>query len=128
MATKHGDIHWSELLTRDTAKARAYFEEIAGWSIEEAPMGEGEPPYLICSANGEMVAGIMDMNGPEFEGFPSNWTTYIHTDDVDAACAKTTEMGGQVMREPFDVPMAGRIAIVSDPAGGVVGLITPNDD
>ncbi|MEM7668728.1 MAG: VOC family protein [Pseudomonadota bacterium] len=127
MSTRHGDIHWSELMTRDTAKARAYFEQTAGWTIEEMPMGDAEPPYLVCSANGQPVAGIMDMNAPEFDGIPPNWTTFIHVDDVDLACAQTTEAGGQVMRAPFDVPVAGRIAIVADPTGAVVALITPND-
>ncbi|MEM8791226.1 MAG: VOC family protein [Pseudomonadota bacterium] len=126
MTTKHGDIHWSELVTRDTAGARAYFESIAGWSVEEVPMGDGQRPYLVCSANGHPVAGIMEMGGPDLEGMAPAWITYIHVDDVDAACAKTSELGGKVISEPFDVPMAGRIATVVDPTGAMVGLITPN--
>ena len=128
MPTQHGDIHWSELLTRDTGKARAYFAEIAGWQVNEVPMAPDQPPYLLCEAHGRPVAGIMDMNRPEFEGMPPNWTTFIHIDDVDQACARTIEMGGHVLREPFDVAQAGRIAIISDPTGGVVGLITPNEE
>ncbi|MEM1277335.1 MAG: VOC family protein [Pseudomonadota bacterium] len=127
MATQQGDIHWSELMTRDPAGARAYFEEIVGWSVEEVPMGDGEPPYMVCSANGKPVAGIMDINAPDFDGISPHWDTYIHVDDVDAACAKTLEIGGQVIRQPFDVEMAGRIAIVADPTGSVVGLISPNN-
>ncbi|WP_299791502.1 hypothetical protein [uncultured Marivita sp.] len=44
--------------------------------------------------------------------------------DVDAEVAKTEQMGGEIMRDPFDVPGIGRIAIVKDPAGAMVGLIT----
>ncbi|MEM6932621.1 MAG: VOC family protein [Pseudomonadota bacterium] len=128
MSTKHGEIHWSELMTRDTAAAKAYFEKIAGWTVDEMPMGDEEPPYLVCSANGAPVAGIMDMNAPEFDGMQPNWTTFIHVDDVDKACAQTEADGGTIVRPPFDVAMAGRIAVVADPTGGIVALITPNPE
>ncbi|MEL6479066.1 MAG: VOC family protein [Pseudomonadota bacterium] len=126
MATQHGDVHWSELLTRDTGAARRYFTDLCGWRIQDVPMAEDRPPYLLCEAHGRPVAGIMDMNAPEFEGMEPCWTTFLHVEDVDAACARTIELGGHVLREPFGVEMAGRIAIVTDPTGAVVGLITPN--
>ena len=123
--TQHGDIAWSELLTPDPAAARAFFEDIAGWTVDEMDQGEGMPPYLVCSANGRPVAGIMDLNAPDLGGAPPGWSTYLHIDDVDAACAKTTALGGTVIRAPFDVPNAGRIAMIADPTGTVVGLMTP---
>ena len=42
--------------------------------------------------------------------------------DVDAACAKVTDLGGNVQVPPFDLPV-GRIAVVSDTAGTHFNLI-----
>jgi predicted enzyme related to lactoylglutathione lyase len=46
-------------------------------------------------------------------------------DDVDKRCAKAKEAGATILREPFDVEQVGRIAILKQPGGGVVGWITP---
>jgi predicted enzyme related to lactoylglutathione lyase len=51
--------------------------------------------------------------------------TYIAVTDVDAACSTAGKSGGAVLKAPFDVPGVGRIAMIKDPAGAVVGLITP---
>ena len=42
---------------------------------------------------------------------------------MDAAVAKVAGAGGKVLQEPFDVEGVGRIAIVADPDGAVVGLM-----
>jgi len=40
---------------------------------------------------------------------------------------KALASGGTLMRPVFDVAGVGRIAILKDPTGGVVGWITPVD-
>ncbi|MGH6922119.1 MAG: VOC family protein, partial [Geminicoccaceae bacterium] len=71
------------------------------------------------------VGGIFDMNGPEFEGLPPLWFAYLAVDDVDARVAKATAAGATLLRPIFDVPGVGRIAIVEDPVGAVLGWMTP---
>ena len=51
--------------------------------------------------------------------------SYLAVDDIDARLKAAVDAGGTVIREAFDVPMVGRIAIVADPTGGVMGWITP---
>ena len=46
-------------------------------------------------------------------------------DDVDARLAKATAAGASAMREPFDVQDVGRIAILREPGGAMVGWMTP---
>lgn len=127
MSDIHGEIHWTELMTRDLDAAKAYYTETCGWSWQVMPMaGGGE--YHIAMRGEQMVAGAMDLaHMPGMEQVPPHWFTYLAVDDVDAAAAKTPEMGGQVMRDPFDVPEVGRIAIVSDPSGAAIGLMTPSN-
>lgn len=124
MSETHGRIWWSELMTRDVAAARAYYTATCGWSFADMPMEGGS--YFVASRMGQPVAGIMDMTGlPGMDGIPAHWFTYIAVDDVDAATAATTAAGGQVIKAPFDVAGVGRIAILADPSGAAVGLMTP---
>ena len=44
---------------------------------------------------------------------------------VDARLKAAIAAGGSAMREPFEVPGVGRIAIVKDPSGAVSGWMTP---
>jgi predicted enzyme related to lactoylglutathione lyase len=62
------------------------------------------------------------MSGPEFEGVPEHWSCYVAVDDAVAAA---TASGGQVIRPPFDVTGVGRIAILQDKGGTVIGIMKP---
>lgn len=124
MSGNHGRVWWSELWTRDPGAARDYYGNLLGWTFAEMPTGDG--PYVVASRNGEMAAGIMDVTGmPGMDDTPPHWFTYLAVDDVDAAVALTKAAGGQVLRDPWDVPGVGRIAIVTDPTGAPVGIMTP---
>lgn len=71
----------------------------------------------------ESVAGLMKW--PEgHDNLPSCWQSYISVDDVDATVEKAKELGGQTHLEPMDIPDVGRIAVISDPVQGVVGVMT----
>ncbi len=124
MSGNHGRVWWSELWTRDPGTARDYYGQLTGWTFAEMPTGDG--PYVVASRNGEMTAGIMDVTGmPGMDDTPPHWFTYLAVDDVDAAVAQTRAAGGQILRAPWDVPGVGRIAIVTDPTGAPVGIMTP---
>lgn len=125
MSEMHGTIYWSELLTRDVDAARDYFEKVAGWTFTTVQMPEG--PYHMASRGEKNITGIMDLSlHPELDQSKSHWLVSITVDDVDAAVAQTRELGGQIIREPFDVPGMARIAVIADPSGGVVGIVTPS--
>jgi predicted enzyme related to lactoylglutathione lyase len=65
------------------------------------------------------------MKGPMFESMPEQWFSYIAVDDVAARLKKLKAAGGKVMREPFEVPGVGLIAIVQAPGGAGMGWMTP---
>ena len=125
MSDRHGMVWWTELMTRDVAAAKAYYEEICGWSFQTAPMPEGD--YHIGHRGEVPTIGIMDMTPMgHLDGVPAHWFSYFAVDDVDGAVEASKAKGAQVMREPFDVPNVGRIAIVTDPTGAGMGLMTPS--
>jgi predicted enzyme related to lactoylglutathione lyase len=126
MSEQHGTVLWNELATRDVAAAKAYYADVCGWSYEEVPMDDGT--YVVAKLGERMIAGIFDMGvSDEMRDLPPHWMTYLAVDDVDAAAEQTRTSGGEVLRAPWDVPRVGRIAMVRDPSGGVVALMTPSD-
>jgi predicted enzyme related to lactoylglutathione lyase len=68
------------------------------------------------------------MIGPDFDGVPENWLSYLAVDNVDARLRAAKAAGAKVMREPFDVPTVGRIAIIQAPGGATIAWITPVSD
>jgi len=119
---QHGTIVWTELNTREPEKAAAFYATTLGWEIEAMPMGD--ITYRLAKLGGQPVAGIFTMDGPQFDGIPSHWFSYVEVDDVDARCAAAVEAGATVLHAPFDVPTVGRIGIVKDPTGAVLGWMT----
>ncbi|MEM8915209.1 MAG: VOC family protein, partial [Pseudomonadota bacterium] len=76
--------------------------------------------------DGEKPAGgLMGMDGPQFDGLAAHWMSYLSVDDVDARVAKMAAAGGEVVRPAFNVPGVGRIAMIKDPGGAVLGVMTP---
>lgn len=121
----HGSIHWSELCTGDVAAAKAYYKKACGWTI--VPMDMPGGVYNVCSIGEQMVAGIMDLKELGDPNLPSHWMTYIAVKDVDKTAEMTAQSGGEIVRPPFDVPGVGRIAILKDPTGAVIGMMTPSE-
>ena len=78
----------------------------------------------MMRSGGEDRGGMFQITS-EMGPTPHGWMAYIGVDDVDASAKKAKDLGGTVVREPFDVAGVGRICIISDPDGGVVGMMTP---
>lgn len=128
----HGMIWWTELMTDDAENARSFYAEAIGWtpnvvsmSDVTKPAEEGEQGYTVFMIGDRPVCGAMKMDGPQFDGVPPHWFTYIAVDDVDARAEKVKALGGTVLKEPFDIAQIGRIAIIQDPRGAVFGIGTP---
>ncbi|WP_299932143.1 VOC family protein [uncultured Pelagimonas sp.] len=124
--SNHGTIWWTELMTRDLPKALDYYAQTCGWEYEAMPDPDTGGTYQVAMKDGKPVAGLMDMSQMEqLTGIPPHWFTYIAVDDVDATVAATEAAGGEIRRPCFDVPGIGRIAIIADPTGAALGIMTP---
>jgi hypothetical protein len=118
-----GTPSWVDLTTPDVDASARFYGALFGWETEEAGPPEETGGYAMFTLRGRNVAGV----GPIMqEGQPPVWSTYVATDDADAAAARAKEAGGEVVVEPMDVMQAGRMAFVSHPAGGFVGIWQPN--
>jgi predicted enzyme related to lactoylglutathione lyase len=120
----HGTFCWNELMTTNPEAAEAFYCGLAGWEVETMPMPDGGT-YRVMKRDGKPIGGIMGMPATMPPGVPSHWGSYLAVDDVDATVRQAVELGGKVYREPFEVPEVGRIAVIGDPTGAVLNLLTP---
>lgn len=120
----HGMVHWNELNTHDSGKARDFYGAVLGWTFESMPMGDGSTYWIIKSGDA-MVGGIFEMANPAFDGIPEHWFTHIAVDDIARRVALVTENGGRITREPFDVPGVGRLAVLQAASGSHCAFIQP---
>jgi predicted enzyme related to lactoylglutathione lyase len=125
-AIPHGKFVWNELMTHDVEKAKTFYRDVIGWNYDSMPGPEGSTYWIIKVKGAEMGAGGMfPLTKPEMKQMPEQWLSYIAVDDIDARVKKAKAAGAKVMREPFDIPDVGRIAILHEPGGAMIGWITP---
>lgn len=118
---QHGNFSWNELATTDVAAAKAFYREALGWEMEDMKTSCGE--YTMVKMDGREVAGIMVL--PEdAKGMPPTWGSYVTVDDVDARVKRIESLGGKLCMGPQDIPDIGRFAIITDPQGAMLALIT----
>jgi uncharacterized protein len=109
---------WVDLGTGDIARAISFYSAQFGWDIE--PGGPEVGGYSLARLDGRNVAGIgPNMSDP---GAPSAWCTYFAATDCDAAAARVTSAGGQLVMGPMDVMDLGRMLIATDVTGASFGV------
>ncbi|WP_328375414.1 VOC family protein [Streptomyces sp. NBC_01020] len=116
-----GAVIWNEINTTDPAAAAPFYAKVLG--VKAAPM-EAAPDYFALSVDGRTVGGMQGFANKEEPrpAGPSHWLTYFSVDDTDSTVDALVRAGGNVLKPPFDM-MAGRMALVQDPQGGVFGVI-----
>lgn len=128
MPHEPGSFCWFENGTSDLEKAKSFYAEIFGWEPVDVPMpGEGQAMYTLMKSAGDDVAGMYELSGPQFEGVPPHWLSYVCVEDADACAAKAAGLGATTMMEPFDVPGVGRMAFFSDLTGAHFAVFQPGD-
>ena len=109
---------WTDLSTSDPAAARDFYGKLFGWKVEVNP----DPQYggyALATIGGKDVAGI----GPkQMDEQPSAWTVYIGTPDAEETAKKAQAAGGNVIVPTMAVGDQGKMAIIQDPSGAVIGL------
>ena len=110
--------------SREPEKAKDFYRAVLGWDGETHPFGPSE--YTEWELGGETFGGMKRMNEDFPSELPAHWTMYVAVEDCDAAAARVTELGGSVGVQPTTIP-PGRFAVVLDPQGGYLSLITRSE-
>lgn len=109
---------WVERLSPDVEATKRFYATIFDWDYSGPGPMPGDPPgqYFVAKLGDREVAGIGTLPAGTAEA-ASAWSTHVAVASADDAAATAQAAGGQVLVEPFDVPPAGRLAVLSDPSG-----------
>ncbi|MBV9604737.1 MAG: VOC family protein [Solirubrobacterales bacterium] len=108
---------WIDILVEDVERALRFYDGLLGWKFD----GPGPGEYYVSQLNGRDVAGV----GKAPPGVPPVWNTYVSVGSAEAAVHVAGRAGARVIAGPLDALPAGRLAVLEDPAGGVIGVWEP---
>lgn len=108
---KPGTFSWVDLVTRDANAAKQFYGALLGWSFDDLP------GLSMARLNGQAVAAIIPRGNER-----AYWNIYVAVDDIEATTRKAAASGGKVIEEPFEIPGAGRTAVVKDPSGAAIAF------
>lgn len=124
----HGEFCWAEIASTDLEKCKSFYSNVFGWEFSKSKATGDEMEYLEFSSAGEKYpdGALYQMTTEMFGGEipPAHIALYVSVDDVDAATQKAKELGGSLVFGPMDIPNVGRFAVVADPTGAAVSMIT----
>jgi len=114
-----GDFFWLDLLAKDPQRAAAFYRGLAGYEVGERETGT-EANRLVLESQGYARAGILPLP-PRLS--QSGWLPYVLVSDVAATLAKVATAGGSVLVQPDPRLLDGKLAVIADPVGGVIGIV-----
>jgi predicted enzyme related to lactoylglutathione lyase len=111
---------WIDTNQPDPEAAVRFYGGLFGWEFENVMPAGAPGEYHIARIEGGDVAAVS--SPPEGAPAAAVWNTYIWVDDADKAAERARQAGGRVLVDPFDVPEAGRTAVIADPDGAAFSL------
>jgi predicted enzyme related to lactoylglutathione lyase len=115
-----GEFSWHELAATNHAEIFPFYAELFGWNAMETLDLGAMGTYQVFGRAGVPLGGMFN-KGDAIPG-PPFWLYYIRVDDVAAAVGRVTELGGQVLNGPTEVPGGDMVAQCLDPQGAAFAL------
>ncbi len=119
LANEPGSLTWNENMTRDFDASKAFYRAVFGYDYGD--MSSEEFRYATLDLGGSPVGGIGEIGPDSPADVPANWATYFAVADADAAATRAAELGGSVIRPPWETPY-GRMAVLADDQGAVFAV------
>jgi predicted enzyme related to lactoylglutathione lyase len=108
------------LLTRDLPRLVEFYEGALDGAVEyRFPDEAGEDAYVSLTIGAASLGIGKEPEAPESGDRVALW---FYVDDVDAAYAAWTRLGGEPVQRPADMPWGERVAQVRDVDGNLVNL------
>ena len=110
----HPIVH-AEIRSADPDATRAFFGQLFGWTY---PTEGAFPGYTFVETG---VPGALYTAISPLQGDGDLVTFFVGVEDIEAAIANATDLGGRVVQQPVSVPGV-LFGLIADPQGHVVGL------
>jgi len=125
-----GKIVWHDLLTHDLKGSKDFYGSLFGWEFESAGIDSGfrnDSVYTLIRHNGKLIGGMIDTVALNGKDDISQWVVIMSVEDVDKAAAGFAARGGKIITSPTDLKRRGRLALVRDADGALLGLLQTKD-
>jgi predicted enzyme related to lactoylglutathione lyase len=113
-----GEWLWRELYTADPSASAELYKAIC--ECEVYPNEDRDNSFLVASQNYLRASINLLVNT---ENASPSWLGYVQVADVPATVDKALALGGSVIFAPTPDVFNGRLAVISDPVGGYLGLV-----
>ncbi len=110
-------IAWVDLTIGNAVDVRDFYVQLVGFRPEPVDMGGYDDYNMVDPSSDQPVLGICHKKGVN-ASLPPQWIVYFVVPDLEAAIAKTVELGGEVIDGP-----RSDFVIIRDPGGAVTGLL-----
>jgi predicted enzyme related to lactoylglutathione lyase len=120
---KDGEFFWQDLFVKDPKAASEFYATLFGFEAHLEDI-EGLSRVVLSSADYSQ-AGIDKLpEGVQRAG----WLPYVLVDDVPGTISKAIANGGKSLVAPTGSLLSGKMAVIADPSGAVIGLIDWAED
>jgi predicted enzyme related to lactoylglutathione lyase len=111
---------WAQLLSGKPATAIEFYRQALGYQIDEDTRSKRADDYLL-SRDGYSCAGLTPL--PEGQGTRAGWLGYLRVADTAETIAAAESLGARVLYRQ-DAPDRLQVAILADPLGGAIGIVS----
>ena len=112
-----------ELATTSLPKAKAFYTKLFDWKLVDLPMPSPAGTYTAIQVGDGTGGGMMKQM---ISGAGSAWMPYVLVQDIAAAAKKAKKLGATIMKDVTEVKGMGRLCIIVDPTGAMIGLWEPD--
>jgi len=114
------DWVWAQLISRNPATAVEFYRKALGYQVDEDTRSKRADDFVL-SKNGQAYAGLTPM--PEGTDGRPGWVGYVRVADTEATVKFATTLGARVLYRQ-DEPDRLQVAILADPLGGAIGIVS----
>ena len=112
---------WDELWTNDVQQTTDFYQQVAGFQIEDHEVGDTDRTFRVLKTDDEPRVAVL--SNP-FENEQPVWVNYIRVADPAAITARVEDLGGRIILEAQPRAIGGQVAFIAGPSGAGVLLQT----
>jgi uncharacterized protein len=123
-------VHF-EMPAEDMERVKRFYESAFGWKMQQ--FGPEMGNYVVAQTDETDEKGMLKENNRINGGFFPKMnepeinqpSVVIAVGNLDEAMNKVRASGGQILKEPMDIPNIGRYVAIRDTEGNRVGVLQP---
>ncbi len=108
----------TELWTKDVEQAVNFYQKMIQYQTHLVQLDDSTT-YTLLIRDGYRRGGVVKI---PWDDIKPEWIPYIAVEDIEITIEKVKELGGEILLEPELESLEGKVAIIADPTGAVLGI------